>query len=458
MKQNTSQLSPRPSAEKQLSRAVMACMLWEDQYYENGLTTAEYITQLVAQVSPEYAAACAYHARTQMHLRHVPLLIVREMARLPKHKALVAKLLPDIIQRADEITEFLAIYWKDKRQPLSAQVKKGLAKAFNKFSEYDFAKYNQKNKVRLRDALFLCHSRPDDSLHGSYTKLDRKANNLVVLSAKEKLFKAIVNDELKTPDTWEVAISAIPKNDTPAVRAEWQRLLNERKLGALAYLRNLRNMISTGVPMNELEHYATNLDVTHVLPFRFIAAARYAPQMEPILETLMLSNTTSHRFTGTTALLVDVSGSMMSAISAKSDLSRIDAACALAILLRETSNDIAIGTFSQHMEMVPPRRGFALRDSIINAQPAGSTYLGSALEKLQRNIRFDRIIVITDEQSHDEIGSSQCNKAYIINIAAYKNGVVFKQASDNNWITINGWSESVIDFIKEIENTETTYG
>jgi hypothetical protein len=34
---------------------------------------------------------------------------------------------------ADELSEFVAIYWKDGRVPLSGQVKKGLAAAFPKF-------------------------------------------------------------------------------------------------------------------------------------------------------------------------------------------------------------------------------------------------------------------------------------------------------------------------------------
>jgi len=71
-----------------------------------------------------------------MKLRHAPLLIVREMARHATHRRLVAETLERVIQRADELAEFVAIYWKDGRVPLPAQVKKGLAAAFPKFDEY----------------------------------------------------------------------------------------------------------------------------------------------------------------------------------------------------------------------------------------------------------------------------------------------------------------------------------
>ena len=71
-----------------------------------------------------------------MKLRHAPLLLVREMARHATHRGLVADTLARVIQRADELAEFVAIYWKDGRVPLSAQVKKGLAAAFPKFDAY----------------------------------------------------------------------------------------------------------------------------------------------------------------------------------------------------------------------------------------------------------------------------------------------------------------------------------
>ncbi len=75
-----------------------------------------------------------------MKLRHVPPLLVREMARHASHRALVAQTLTRVIQRADELSEFMAIYWADGCAPRSGQVKKGLAAAFTKFDEYALVK------------------------------------------------------------------------------------------------------------------------------------------------------------------------------------------------------------------------------------------------------------------------------------------------------------------------------
>src|SRR5580704_408002 len=126
----------------QLRRSVLACMLWENQFYEDGVEIAGRISSLVPKVKPEAVAALAVEARGKMKLRHAPLLLAREMARQKDHRALVAKTLAEVIQRADELAEFVAIYWKDGKTPLSAQVKKGLAEAFRKFDEYQLAKYD----------------------------------------------------------------------------------------------------------------------------------------------------------------------------------------------------------------------------------------------------------------------------------------------------------------------------
>jgi hypothetical protein len=157
--------------EQQLRRALLNCMLWEDQFYEDGVAIAERIAALVPKVKPPAVAALAIEARENMKLRHAPLLVVREMARHETHRGLVADTLERVIQRPDELTEFLAIYWADalgpmqqrKKAAVSAQVKKGLARAFAKFDAYQLAKYDREGAVRLRDVLFITHAKPKDT-------------------------------------------------------------------------------------------------------------------------------------------------------------------------------------------------------------------------------------------------------------------------------------------------------
>ena len=410
--------------EQQLRRALMNCMLWEDQFYENGVSIAERMADLVPKVKAETVAAMAVEAREDMKLRHAPLLIVREMARYDEHKALVADTLERIIQRPDELTEFLSIYWVDALGPLqqrkkaavSAQAKKGLARAFAKFDAYQLAKYDRDGAVRLRDVLFLVHPKPKNT-------------------EQEKVWKQLAEGELSSPDTWEVALSGgADKRET------FERLIAEKKLGALALLRNLRGMQVAGVPKRTIATALDDMRVDRVLPYRFIAAARYAPDLEPELENAMFRSIEGHaRLKGKTTLLVDVSGSMDSPMSYRSEMSRLDAAVGLAVLAREICEEMEIYTFSETTVKVPARRGFALRDAIVSSQAHWSTRLGEAIDKVDRKGR--RLIVFTDEQSHDRVNAPK-GLGYMVNVASYQNGV-----GQGDWQRIDGFSEKILDWI-----------
>ena len=406
--------------EQALRRSVMACMLWEDEFYEDGLQIAGRIRELVPRVEAAKVAALAIEAREAMKLRHVPLLLVREMARHASHRGLIAQTLARVIQRADELSEFMAIYWADGRAPLSGQVKKGLAAAFPKFDEYALAKYDRAGVVRLRDVLFLCHAKPNDADQAG-------------------LWRRLVEGNLLPPDTWEVALSGGGDK-----REHWERLLAERKLGALALLRNLRNMKDAGVGEEAILGALAAMKTERVLPFRFLAAARYAPQWEDALEQAMFRAIAGReKFSGRTVLLVDVSGSMNAPLARRSEMVRMDAACGLAVLLREVCEVVAVYSFSDQLVRVPSRRGFALRDAIVSSQPHGGTQLGHAINSLGEE--YDRMLVITDEQSHDRVPAPH-GRGYVVNVASARNGVGY-----GAWTHIDGWSEAVVDYISSLE-------
>ena len=412
------------STELQLRRSVLACLLWESQFYEDGVEIAGRIAQLVPKVEAATVAALAVEAREKMKLRHAPLLLVREMARHATHRGFVAETLTQVIQRADELAEFVAIYWKDGRVPLSAQVKKGLAAAFPKFDEYALAKYDRSGPIKLRDVLFLAHAKPRNE-------------------AQAEVWKRLIAGELTAPDTWEVALSSGSDK-----REAWERLLREQKLGALALLRNLRNMRDVRVDESLVLAALGSISTARVLPFRFLAAARYAPQWEEALELAMLKCVAGQeKLPGTTIVLVDVSGSMTAPLSHRSEMQRTDAAYGLAVLLREIGEKVAVFSFSNSLVEVPARRGFALRDAIDASQSHGATYLGKAVDGLNQNERYDRLIVITDEQAHDTVPAPK-GKGYVINVASNKNGVGY-----GKWTHIDGWSESVVEYIRTLEQT-----
>jgi len=436
-------ITSKVTAKEELHRAVMACLLWEDHFYESGINITKRIASLVPKVKPETVAAMAVEAREKMKLRHIPLFLVREMVRHDKYKAYVKDCLAQIIQRPDELTEFLAIYWKDGKQPLAASVKKGLAKAFGKFDEYQLAKYNRDGAVKLRDVMFLCHPTP----------VDRE---------QEELWKKLAKDELQTPDTWEVNLSAGKDK-----KKTFERLIQEGKLGAMALLRNLRNMSEAGVDELLVHKALMKANYSRVLPFRFITAAKAVPKWELLLEEPFIKCTEHYqKLPGKTILIIDVSGSMYgNPVSEKATITRADVACALGALVRELCEYPVIyatagndGTGVHATKEVPARRSFALIDAIFNmCHPlgGGGIFLRQVMNFVfEKERTADRIIVITDEQDCDNNGVEGApakakafgTHNYIINVASYEHGIAYSK-----WTHITGWSESVLDYIRESE-------
>src|SRR5260370_67278 len=273
------------SPELQLRRSVLACLLWESQFYEDGVEIAGRIAELVPKVAAEKVAALAIEAREQMKLRH---------------------------------------------------------------------------------ALFLCHAKPRDA-------------------AQAGVWKKLIWGRLNAPDTWEVALSAGSDK-----REAWERLLREQKLGALALLRNLRNMHEAGVDESLVLSALGSMSTARVLPFRFLGAARHAPQWEEALEQAMLKCVAGSEklpvpgLPGKTIVLVDVSGSMTAPLSRRSEMQRTDAAYGLAVLLREIGEKVAGYSFSDGLAEVPARRGFALRDPIDASHSHTPTSLRKPVDVLSR--------------------------------------------------------------------------
>jgi 60 kDa SS-A/Ro ribonucleoprotein len=409
------------SDEQRLRRSVLSCMLWENEFYEDGETISARITSLAAKVDPKIVAKLAIEARSEMNLRHAPLLLLTVLAKTGAgQEKLVANTVAEVVQRADELSELVAIYWRNGRRPLAAQLKKGLARAFEKFDAYELAKYDRPGPVRLRDVLFLVHAKP-------------KA------AEQAEIWRKLAEKELDSPDTWEVALSGGADK-----RATFERLLKEGKLGYLALLRNLRNMVEAGVDEALVKQAIRDRKgARRVLPFRFVAAARAAPVFDREIDAALKAVIEAQkRLAGRTIVLVDVSGSMDAPLSSRSDLKRIDAAAALASVI---NGDVRVFTFSNDVVEAPARKGLAGIDAIVKSQVHGGTYLGKAVAHVN-GLKHDRLIVITDEQSHDAVPEPVAERAILINVASARNGVGY-----GRWLHLDGFSEQVLRYVGEYE-------
>jgi 60 kDa SS-A/Ro ribonucleoprotein len=404
---------------QQLRRSVLSCLLWEDEFYEDGKTIADRISENAALVKPEELASLAVEARKVFNLRHAPLLLLDTLSKTGP--TVMADTTARVISRADEMGELLSIYWRNGRKCVPRQMRKGLAQALRKFDEYQLAKYDREDGVKLRDVLRIVRPKPESA-------------------DLAQLWGRAVKRTLATPDTWEVALSGgADKKET------FERMLREGNLGYLALLRNLRNMATAGVDAALVRDalIARRGGAQRVLPFRYIAAARAAPQYEPWIDQgLSAAIDELPIMDGKTAILIDVSGSMDWKLSAKSDLRRMDAAAALGAII---PGDVRMFTFSNHVVEVPPRRGMAGVDAVVKSQPHGGTNLGGAVTLINETVKADRLIVITDEQSHDRVPNAFA-RGYMINVASNRNGVGY-----GAWTHIDGFSEGVLRYVYESE-------
>lgn len=442
-------LAAKQSNTALLKRAVLANLLWEDVAYMDGKKVAAEIQRLIPLCPAEDVYLIALEARVIQKLRHTPLFIAVEMCKYPEHKMFVQDLLPQIITRADMLTDFLAIYWKDGKKPICNQAKKGLAKAFHNFNEYKFAKYDRNAAIKLRDVMFLVHAKPKNEY-------------------EEKLFKKIANRTLDTPETWEVLLSSGKDK-----KESWTKLITEDKIGGLAMLRNIANMRKANVDKKVINEGLERLKSSMLMPLDFLKAERMNPEFSRQIEDSMIKSYANlPKLTGKTLFIVDVSGSMNYRMSVKSDFTRYDAACAMAMLAANQCEDYEIVCTAgndcrgegAHEHIPYPQKGFGIFGQIHatnNNLGCGGIFTRQCLKWCNdkfRKQKFDRIIIFSDSQDceypNKGVPKPFGTYNYICDVSANTKGVNYKGV----WTAeISGFSEHFITFIAAMEGIQNTF-
>jgi 60 kDa SS-A/Ro ribonucleoprotein len=465
--------------EMELYSAVVTCGL-SDSFYEKSGDRLTRIQELLPKNQVDFVAKLAVYARTEMNMRSIPMVLAVELAKAHSGNPIVRQTVNGVVRRADEITELLAYYQMannrigtKKLNRLSKQVQKGLCSAFNRFDEYQFAKYNRATEVTLRDALFLVHPKAKDEL-------------------QQMVFNKIAKNELEVPYTWETELSALGQtkfeNDEAkalAVKNKWEELIDSGKIGYMATMRNLRNILQSNVSAAHIASvcmYLTNENaVAHSkqLPFRFLAAYReiralnseYVTQILNALEDAVVKSVVNMKgFDQMTSVLIacDVSGSMQKPVSAKSSINYYDIGLMLGMLMQSKCKRVVSGMFGDTWKILNmPSRGvlsnveqFYKREGEVGYSTNGYLAIDDLLE---RNVVMDKIMFFTDCQLwSSRIGNSSIEKSWL----AYKkiapnaklylfdlagNGNVPLDIKDNDVWLIAGWSDKVFDVLQSIE-------
>jgi len=472
----------RMTPEMELYTAVVTASMAGDKFYESSEDLAGRITSLVKVADPFFVAKLAVYARTEMNLRTVPLFLLVTLASCHNGDDLVSRAVSKTVLRADEICELLACYQAVNRAKgpkklarLSKGIQNGLKESFNRFDEYQFAKYDRDvREVTLKDALFLVHPKAKDE-------------------AQQALFDKIVTGSLETPYTWETELSALGQQhfDTPevkaaAVRAKWEELTDSRKLGYMALLRNLRNILDAGVGPAHIETVcATLADPERVraskqLPFRFLSAfrevkdnpsARTSSVLTALEAAIQVSAENISGFDKDTDVLLasDVSGSMYAPVSRNSSVMMSDIGLLLSMILQNRCTNVITGVFGNVWARANfPRTGI-LANTMAFKQIANrvgySTNGHRVVDYLIHNrIKVDKVMMFTDCQMWDSSNGGDSLQAswseyhrmfpeaklYLFDLAGYGQSPV--NTRQNGVTLIAGWSDRIFDILEAIEN------
>lgn len=458
-----------------------------NSFYEKSEDRLTRLRSLIAKCDPVFVGKLAIYTRTKMHMRSVPLVLVTELAKMHSGDNLVAQVTNGVICRADEITELLACYeMMNERQGtkklnrLSKQLQKGLMMAFNKFDEYQFAKYNRDSAIKFRDALFLVHPKAKNEL-------------------QQDLFDKIAKDTLQTPYTWETELSALGKvgfdsTETKAIafRHKWEELIESNKLGYMAVLRNLRNILEAGVSYSHIEQVCDTLtDPAKVIkakqfPYRYLSAYRelltarnvlndgYTAELLDALEiAVQISTNTIKGFDQDTHVLLacDVSGSMQKAVSENSKVLLYDIGLMLAMLLQARCKNVRVGMFGDIWKtIIVPKRNilanvqeFYKREGEVGYSTNGYRVIE---DLLLRKKKMDKIMLFTDCQlwnsdpaSGKDIQSMWLRykrevatdaRLYLFDLGGY--GQAPLQLLQNEVYLIAGWSDKIFDVLDALEH------
>lgn len=364
--------------------SVLLTTFLQDTFYRTELATAARIRALIGAVNdPRFTARAALYARHTYGMRSASHLVAGELARAVKGEAWARHFYRDLVRRPDDVTETLAYYLAVYGRPVPNALKKGLGAALGRFDAHQLAKYRRaEGAFKLVDAVNLLHPPHSPAL------------------------ARLVRGELAPADTWETQLaSAGEAGDAAAVagaKAEaWAGLVRERKLGYLALLRNVRNILAhaPGVIDELVRQLADPAAVRRslVLPFQFLSAVealrdgnlagadRVLAALDQAVD-LALANVPA--FGGETLVALDSSASMAGRPQAIGSLFA-------ATLVKATGADLML--FSDDARYLTLNR----RDSTLTAArhipfASGGTNFHAIFQRANR--AYDRIVILSDMQ------------------------------------------------------------
>jgi hypothetical protein len=361
----------------------------------------------------------------------------------------------NVVSRVDDMLEITSYYIQTFGKPLPNSLKKGLSGAFNKFDNYQLAKYKaSKSKLSLVDLVNLVHPIPNDSNSDSLSKL--------------------VKDQLKRTGTWEDKMTTVGQQaKTTEEKQEmktqvWSELIKTRKLGYFALLKNLRNILTTSpTVVDDACAMLTDpklIKKSMVLPFRFIVAYTElqsvqgsAKVLDAICKAAEISLSNVPKLPGKTLVALDISGSMESS-NPTMKYQIIDIAAQFTtVLVKANQADLLVFNNTASYANIPSSADLMSSIQLLKQKVSGGTNFHAIFETLTTS--YDRIVILSDMQAW--MGTSTpvntfnnyCKrvanrpKIYSFDLAGY--GTL--QFPENQVCALAGFSDKIFDIMKIVE-------
>ena len=430
---------------------VLTSFFNEKKFYGDNTPEMVENIQRVIKADPDFVSRLAVFARREFNMRTVAHVLTAYLAHEPAGKPYVRNTIKGICLRGDDATELMAFYLSTFGKPIPNSLRKGIEDVFGTFDEYTLAKYKGEGKaVKMRDLLCLCRPAPKDA-------------------AQSDMWKRLLEGKLETPVTWETQLSANGNN-----KQTWEILIDSGKVGYMALLRNLRNIINAK-PRNIEKVWKTIENPVAVrkskqLPFRFLSAYREignagSRALDALENAVDASVENMPHLPGTTVIAVDVSGSMSSTVSAKSKVRCCEIGMMLGLLANRICDNSIFYEFDNSIEQRPiSRRNGILYMATHEAKARGGTNMFLPFKKmLDDRVKADRVIIISDNECNDGWSTpvqtladnyrrNTGNNIWVHAIDLQGYGTQQFHGAKTNIIA--GWSEKVFNFILLAEQGE----
>lgn len=439
-----------------LVNAVLTSFFNEKKFYGDNSKEMKVLIPKVIKADPAFVAKLAVFARREFNMRSVAHVLTAFLAHEVDGKPYVRDTVRGVSVRGDDVTEIMACYLSMFGKPIPNALKKGIADVLRGMDEYSLAKYKGENSaVKMRDLLCLCRPTP---------KSESQSN----------MWKRCLEGKLETPETWETQLSANGNN-----RETWEHLIDGGKVGYMALLRNLRNIMNAK-PRNMdkvLNKIADPVAVkkSRQLPFRYLSAYKSVGMsnskvLDALENAVDAAIDNLPKLPGKTVIAVDVSGSMSSLVSKNSDIRCVEIGMMLGLIASRICEDAVFYTFDTNIRQhSTSKRNGILYSTMNELRYGGGTnmYLPFQAMKSQR-LRPDRLIILSDNECNTGGGyyyrsnpvqamaddfrrETGCNLwVHAIDLEGYGTQQFF--GGRTNYVA--GWSEKVFDFILLAEQGE----